>query len=1405
MRDRHLLFKRVFGISVYFLFLSLYTVLADDSSIHFKRLSVDDGLSQNTVLALTQDRNNKVWVGTIDGLNWYEGSRFASYYRAPDDTASLANNHIYSLHTDRQGTVWVGTQVGLSRYNIIGNNFTNYSSPDNQPIQVLAIGEPEEDARLLLATNAGLMIFDKGTGQMKVQPELAGKTVYSLCRMNDGFLLGTSEGVYFYYERNENVTRLLLQLKGKVISGMLYDDRTGNCWLASLTDGVYCIDANFQIKKHYNKLNMPAYFLTNSVRTLCLDDKGRIWIGTMDGLLILEPETEAFQLCRFSSEDPTSLGHNSIRSIFKDNQGGMWVGTFYGGLNYYHPLAPAFGRLQHSAWQNSLSDNTVSCISEDPDNGNLWIGTNDGGLNYYNRKTDSFSFFRAGTSANSLKSDNIKCVWTDKDGSVYVGTHGGGLSRLNRKTGRIETYDFPRSASLNNSCYSLLDGIELDGTDLDGTNLGGTNLYDTNLYGTELSETGKALWVGGMNGLFLFDKQTGELSPHPLVKRYNKLGNVLIYTLFRDSKGRIWIGTEESLFLYAGGKLEELHLSSSAYLHGLIQAFCVVEDGHHDIWVGSSTGLYRYKENSSTVWEQYTMKDGLPNDFIYSIQEDERGRLWLTTNKGLSCFNREDGTFFNYTKQDGLPHDQFNYGGACKAQDGTFFLGSLGGVTYFKPYELVDNPYSPDAVVTGAVVFNEVITDMKSDRVHYYQDAQGRMLGMSFPSDRKLFNIRFAVINYLAGKRNQFLYKLEGFETEWNYSRHVSFARASYSNLPPGEYVFKVKACNNNGKWSEATTEFFVHIIPMWYQTWWAKTLFACFSIGLLFFIVYFFIARARMKMQVRIEQIERSKIEELSQEKVRFYMNMSHELRTPLSLILAPLEELLGRKSTIDTPVRQKLDYVYKNGRKLLHIVNQLLDFRKAEAGALPIHVAPMDVDGLLQDVLALFHENAQKRAISVSMESHLKGRLLPADKTYLETILMNLLSNAFKFTPDGGTISLSLRAEAALHAEGDTYSFTVRDSGIGMSAEQLDRIFERFYQVDGQRKGTGIGLALVKMLVEKHHGTIIVKSEPGRYAEFKVTLPADINIFTEKEREMQEQQADGAAVPLRELPLPDDNFSSGTSSAVSGEVSQDGIQQNIAGAETERPTILLVDDNKEMVDYLKDNFRQTYVTLAAGNGEEALAIMKEHQVDIVLSDVMMPGIDGIRLCQLIKRNLQTCHIPVLLLSAKGSVDAQTEGIEAGADDYIAKPFSIQLLKGKIANLLKARQRLRHYYSNTIDIDTAKMTSNNLDEEFMRKAIQVVEENIGNDSFTSDELASKLYMSRSSLYLKMNSVSGEPPANFIRRIRFNKACKLLLEGRYSISEISGMVGFGSSSYFSTSFKKYVGCLPSEYVKQHTK
>lgn len=1357
------------ALKFFFCFLSVsicYAMAGESGRIHFRRLSVNDGMSQNTVLALTQDHNGKIWVGTIDGLNWYDGYRFAPLYKDLNDSTSLSNNHVYSLCTDAEGTVWVGTLTGLSRYNIVGNNFTNYSLPEGLPVQIFAIEDLSDKGQLLLGTSNGLVVFDKKTGYMNLHPHLQGTTIYSICQINDGILLGSSSGIYHYRPQDNSVVRILPELKNEAISSVVYDPRKRTCWLGSFINGVYSMDEKFQIKEHYLYNDRQRQSPFESVRTLAQDDKGRIWIGTINALFILEPETGTIDKHTFSHEDENSLGHNSVRSILKDNQGGIWVGTFYGGLNYYHSMAPAFDTMTYSAYKNSISDNTVSCIVEDSRTGNLWIGTNDGGLNEYDRKKNHFTVYRANrNNPRALQSDNIKCTLPDGNG-VYIGSHGGGLSYLSGTGEQIENYTFPNAVSFNNSCYSLLDGK-------DGT-----------------------LWVGSIIGLHRFDKKTKKLSLHPLAQKYPRLNSVLISVLYRDSKDRIWIGTEESLFVYANGKLEEWKDYTSK-TPSLIQAFCIQEDSNHHIWIGSSVGLYKSPDGSTGHQVRYSTKDGLPNNFIYGVLEDGRGRLWITTNRGLSCFDPSEQTFLNYTVQDGLSHGQFNTYGACKTQDGIFFLGSLKGITYFNPYEFVDNPFSPNAVITGATILNQPVTDIKDGVSKYFQASNGRLLGMSFPSNRKLFSIRFSVINYLSGRRNLFAYKLEGFDEDWvSSAQAISQRGATYSNLPPGKYIFKVKACNNNGRWSLSPSEFFVHITPMWYQTWWAKSIFILLILGGIAFILYFFIARAKMKMQMQIDHLERNKMEEISQEKVRFYINMSHELRTPLSLILAPLEELTEEKNKFDVPVQQKLSYVYRNGRKLLHLVNQLLDFRKAESGALPIHVAMNDVDELAGNVFAMFRENAQKRNITYQFHSDLNGSPLPIDKTYVEMMLTNLLSNAFKFTPNGGEITFSLWKKE------HSFGFSIKDSGIGIPPEKLSRIFERFYQANEDRKGSGIGLSLVKCLVEKHHGSISVDSKPGQGSDFVIELPSDIQEFSPAE--IVSRQEDNNSEWQTSSFATETMAEDGEFPVIDPSAGQDGQEEEQSPNDITE-TILLVDDNKEMVDYLKNNFKSKYITLTAGNGEEALAILKEQKVDIVLSDVMMPGIDGIKLCELIKKNMQTCHIPVILLSAKGSIEAQTAGIRIGADDYIPKPFSMNLLKGKINNILKAKQRLRHYYSDTIDIDTAKMTSNTLDEEFMSKAIQIVEENIDDENFTADDLAEKLFMSRSSLYLKMNSVSGEPPANFIRRIRFNKACKLLLEGRYSISEISSKVGFSSASYFSTSFKKYMGCLPSDYVKNQGK
>ena len=438
MKNRYIRICYLIVLFLYFQIVPIAILWADETSIHFKRLSVDDGLSYNTVLALTQDHNNKIWVGTTEGLNWHDGFRFASFYKSLGDTASLGNNYIYSLYTDRKGTVWAGTMVGLSRYNIIGNDFTNYSLPGNQSVQVFAIEEPLDREQLLLGTNRGLVLFEKADGKMNILPQLEGKSVYAVRAIGDGALLGTSKGIYFYYFRNGNIVQLLPELKNEVISDIIYDDKTRNCWLASLTNGVYLIDDKFQVREHYNRKSHPKQFISDAVRALQLDDRGRLWIGTVEGLLILQPDTESISPYRFSYDDPSSLGHNSVRSLMRDHQGGMWVGTYHGGLNYYHVLAPDFRILQHSVCRNSLSDNTISCIAEDPFNNNLWIGTNDGGLNHYDRRTGHFTCYSGKENkTNSLRSNNIKCVFPEKSGSVYIGTHNGGMSHLDVTTGRI--------------------------------------------------------------------------------------------------------------------------------------------------------------------------------------------------------------------------------------------------------------------------------------------------------------------------------------------------------------------------------------------------------------------------------------------------------------------------------------------------------------------------------------------------------------------------------------------------------------------------------------------------------------------------------------------------------------------------------------------------------------------------------------------------------------------------------------------------------------------------------------------------------------------------------------------------------------------------------------------------------
>ena len=652
---------------------------------------------------------------------------------------------------------------------------------------------------------------------------------------------------------------------------------------------------------------------------------------------------------------------------------------------------------------------------------------------------------------------------------------------------------------------------------------------------------------------------------------------------------------------------------------------------------------------------------------------------------------------------------------------------------------------------------------------------------ITLSSSQNSFAISFVVSNYIAGKHNTFTYKLEGYDNVWYKQNDISLV--SYSNLPAGDYTFCIKAANNDGKWNEEPAILHIHILPVWYSTWWALSLFALSFALLVFGIVRFFWLRKSMQAEIRMERLDKEKREEISQMKIRFYVNISHELRTPLTLIVAPLQELLDRIS--GHWEHERLLYVQRNTNRLLHLVNQLMDFRRAELGIFELRAVYSNAYKRILNCFMNYESLSKRKDIDYNFYTELQDKNVLFDENYLDLIANNLLSNAFKYTEVGESITVKL------YIEGDNLVLQVIDTGIGIPLEKQEKIFERFYQVENGREGSGIGLSLVQRLVELHHGRIILQSEVGKGSTFTIYLPQDESVYT------QEELLGGSGNEGEQRV-----YSTNANDIYIGDDEKFGEEDSTDEVNGKRGTILVVEDNRELRRYLVNGLSALFDMLETENGQKALDILKDKDVDLIITDVMMPIMDGVRLCKLVKQNLRTCHIPVYMLSAKVDIKYQLEGLQVGADDYIAKPFSMEVLRTKILNMLRTRYRIFERYSNMTEIKPEKLTNNTMDEELLRKAIAVVEKNMDNVEFSTEQFAREMNMSRSNLHLKLKAITGKSAIDFIHKIRFNRACQLLKEGKYTVSEISFMVGYNTPSYFAARFKKYIGCLPTEYGKK---
>lgn len=1318
---------------------------------HFRNISVDKGLSQSTVFSITQDTLGFIWIATKDGLNRYDGKRFSIYRPSNVNPKNIASSYISSLFVDKSGQFWIGGNRGISKYNYDTDDFENYQLARTAGEWSIS-SITEDESRNLWASSTGGDIFVYSKTAKKFSPLNVDVRAYGIKHISfigawkKAIIIGTELGLFKISANRLKLEKVDLGINKPEINCAYAD---GDFLLVG-TEGNGLVSLHYgtgeiKVDKHLPGKNTLA---DNNVRSICKDQTGNIWLGTFRGLSIYDPRTKAFQSYYHQMSQPFTLSQNSVRCIFQDRQRGMWLGTYYGGLNYYHENHIRFNLLSRKTGDLSLNDEVVSIIKEDP-NGNIWIGTNDRGLNFWDRKKNNISYYTSTEgNPNGLNTNNIKSLVFGPNNEVLVGTHNGGLNVLNKATGAVKHYVHdegnPQSIA-GNLVYSLLK-----------------------------DDKGR-IWVGTYSGLDQFDPQTGTFRHILLDNAGRRLRSDEITYLFQDSKKRIWIGTTSGVSqFYPDSHLFAL-LPNSKLAEDVIN--CIVEDKKGRIWIGTRRGIFLYNEANRSFVSHETRKDFLTGT-VYGILADEEDNLWISTNQGLVQFNPDRRDMHTFDEKDGLQSNQFNEYAFCRTADGMLLFGGIRGISYFYPSWVKQAQVKLQLRFTGLEVFGKNI--VSNDGTGILNGPIDQAEKITLGPENKQFSIYFNSFNYLSANRTHYLYKLDGFDTEWQRSDDP---KVNYSNVPAGHYTFLVRATGPNGEES-GLKKLSIRIQPLWYNSTWFYVLVLCLVSGLAYLAYRIVSERIKTLHQLKMERLDKEKVRYINQVKMDFFTNVSHELRTPLTLLLGPLEEMLSKAGT-DKWLRKQHELMLGNAKRLYHLVDQLFEFKKTERGTRKLRVNRADIVGFLREIYESFRSLAEKNGIQYNYSADTAELFFLFDRDAVEKILFNLLSNAFKYTKRGQDITV------LFSVKGDLAIIEVRDTGLGIASDQLDKVFDRFYQVEGEEAnlGSGVGLSFTKRLVELHHGRIYVESEPGKGSAFIVELPIPDQYYLE-----DAEQKNGAY----ELLHYSENKDLNTEEADDG---SDGNETNDVQL-FNGTKILLVDDNEEILNYLKTFLEESFDVRTAADGQIALNYLEAEQFDLVLSDVMMPELDGLHLCKRIKQNINTSHIPVILLTAKSETSQQLKGLEMGADDYITKPFSPPLLKAKLFNILKSRKRLKEYYAENKEIVPENIAFNTLDEEFLKEAIAIIEKHLSDSDFSVDKFSREIGMSRSNLYLKFKAITGESATDFIKRIRFTKAVELMQSQRYTIAQIAYMCGFNSPSYFSTAFKQYYGCMPSEYVNK---
>lgn len=1350
------------NIIIFLTVLFTFCALQGQNEGAFRQLSKKEGLSQASVFAIAQDSSGFIWFGTRDGLNKYDGYQFY-VYRSDTLTNSIASNDIRILFTDRKDkTLWVGTNSGLSKYRSGTDDFTTfrYTESDSTSISCDIIRCLFRDSknRLWIGTGDGLNLFENNKfGRFffteRNPSSLSGNDIKAITEDQSGNLwFGTTDGLYVLRATNSSDYQFeridpQLNLSDTHIKCLLEDSKN-NLWIGTNMGGVnYWNRSTGTITTYLPNKSDPNSLSHMTTRSMVLDKKGRLWVGTFEGLNLFKEKENKF--VRFGKNDLNfgGLSDESIHSCFRDKRGSLWFGTYYGGVNHFDENNNQFTNFIYAPYGKGLSSDIVSSFAED-EKGNLWVGTEGGGLNYYDRYSQKFSNYKfASDQKEGISGNNVKQLLLDKEG-LWIGVFEGGLNYFD----------------LKNKKFTHFKNIENDPN----------SLSNNNVYG--LLREGDKLWIltygGGLNILELGSQEFRHYTHEP--DDGTSISSNLARVVLKTNDRTIWIGTEGGVNKVLLDE-EGFPKSFQSFLSDK-KIYSLQEDYQHQLWIGTiSDGLFRLDPQSGHL-DHFTEKDGLPGNTIFGILEDSNRQLWLSTSNGLSKFDPEKKTFSNFNYSNGLENSEYNFNAYYKTKQGDFLFGGMHGFTLFSPNNIQPNTFVPPVVFTNLKQNNKVVKI--GDEAQPLTHALNETDKITFKYNEANFSIGFAALDFFSPENNRYAYLLEGLDQGWTYTTGDN--EATYTIQRAGSYTFRLKGANSDGVWNPNERRLEIVVLPPPWRSWLAYLIYLTILGMLIFGVVRFF----RLRHSVQLQKIEKQKQEELHEVKLRFFTNITHEFRTPLTLIMGPLKELIEKKEYPEK-FGETLSQMDRNAQRLLNLVNQVLTFRKLATDHEPMQIGKENIVHFLEEIFLPFRETAHLRKIDYQFDAASKEILAWYDSDKLERVFFNLLANAFKFTPDEGSIKMSI-------VENDeNIVITVEDSGKGIPEALHHQIFKRFYEkANSERstiKGSGIGLAISRQMVELHQGDISVGTSVQKGgAIFTVEIPKGHEHFKDEEilNELTQVETMRHYAPIL--------------SKIDSSPIIDDLSANKA-LDKDLPLVLIVEDNPEIRNYIVRIFSKEYRLITAKTGVEGLRKTKKEHPQLIISDVMMPEMDGITFCGKLKTDIEISHIPVILLTARTASLFKIEGLEIGADDYITKPFNPEELRLRVRNIIRARQKAKEKFARTLNFDPKEIKITSADETFLENAMQIAEDNIENYEFNVQTFADQLAVSRPLLFTKLKELTGQTPNNFMKTIRLKRAAQLLKTQKLNVSEVAYKVGFKDPKYFRKCFKAHFHVSPSEF------